>query len=300
MNIAQANAIPLSKILESLGHQPKRKTAGEAYYLSPLRTEKTASFKVDNRLNLWIDFGADEGGDVVRFVCRHLEESGEDSTVSDALRWIANMHPSMTSYEAMPRGKVVAFRPALKLLHTNVIGNPALIKWISGRGISPQLAGLYLTQANIRNVKQGFNFLALALKHENDGYELMNGYGFKGSINGKSISFIRGAAPNGRVHVFEGTFDYLSALTYAKKNRFEDDTIILNSVSNLKIAIGYIQTNPYNTVMSWLDNDEAGNKATAAIQEIAKEKGWRINPQNSIYAGHNDVNDWHRAKLGLK
>lgn len=300
MNIAQANAIPLSKILEMLGHQPQRSTSREAYYLSPLRTEKTASFKVDFQANFWIDFGTGEGGDVVKFVCRHLEESGTGSTVPDALRWISDRHLSMAPYEAVSRSNIVKFEPSLKLIHTNAIGNPKLIKWLSERGISLPLAELYLKQANVRNLKHGFNFLALALKHENDGYEIMNGYGFKGSINGKSISFIRGAAPAGRIHVFEGVFDYLTALTVAKKEQFDDDTIILNSVSIIKMAIGYIQTNPYNTVMTWLDNDDAGNKTTAAIQEVAKEKGWRVNPQNSIYAGYNDVNDWYRAKLSPK
>lgn len=300
MNIAQANAIPLSKILEILGHQPKRKTARQEFYLSPLRTEKTASFKVEVASNLWIDFGTGEGGDVVEFVCRYLEACGEDHTVADALRWIGNMYPSMEPYKPITQGEVVKYEPSLKLIHTKAIAAPQLIKWIEGRGIPLELAQKYLKQADLRNIKHGFNFQALALAHENAGYELMNNYSFKGSINGKHISFIRGLASGGRIHLFEGAFDFLSALCREGKDTFEDDAIILNSVAKLKEATGYIQTNPYTRIQLWLDNDKAGLAATAALIDFAEEKNLRITAQNRLYANYKDVNDWHQAMLKQK
>ena len=300
MNIEQAKAIPLSKILDVLGHKPVRTTDHEQFFFSPFRQEKNASFKIDTRTNIWIDFGTKEGGDVIHFVCKYLATRGEDSTVHDALRWVRNMVPSMTPYEAVIRGEIVQYQPALKLTYTTTIGNKGLVEWIKARGIPLDLAKKYLQQAKVENVKHGFNFNALTLKNENGGHELMNQYGFKGSVGGKYLSFIRGATPNGRIHIFEAAFDYFSGLCAAEKEQFEDDAIILNTVAHIKEAIGYIQTNPYKVIIPWLDNDEAGANALKILQEFAANKNCIVKPKNHLYAGHKDVNDWHRFKLGLK
>jgi hypothetical protein len=37
------------------------------WYLSPLREEKTPSFKVDRRINVWYDHGTGKGGDLIDF-----------------------------------------------------------------------------------------------------------------------------------------------------------------------------------------------------------------------------------------
>jgi hypothetical protein len=39
--------------LASLGHQPQKVRNQDYWYLSSLKEEKTPSFKVDRRLNLW-------------------------------------------------------------------------------------------------------------------------------------------------------------------------------------------------------------------------------------------------------
>ncbi len=47
MNIDDTKAIPMTEILGRLDIHPKRLTNNKAWYLSPLRQEKTASFQVD-------------------------------------------------------------------------------------------------------------------------------------------------------------------------------------------------------------------------------------------------------------
>ena len=77
MNIEQANAISIVKILETINLKPTRTNEREAWYLSPLRDEKTASFKVHLKRNLWYDFGIGIGGDTVKFICSFLESRSD-------------------------------------------------------------------------------------------------------------------------------------------------------------------------------------------------------------------------------
>ena len=92
MNIEQANAIPLSAVLQKLGAAPTRQNNHDVWYRSPFRKERTASFHIHTKRNVWYDHGEGKGGKVVDFVCRYLESQGEDHTPVDALRWLTNMH----------------------------------------------------------------------------------------------------------------------------------------------------------------------------------------------------------------
>ncbi len=58
MDIETVRHIALDDFLESLGHSPVRRKGNVLWYLSPLREERTASFKVDTGLNSWYDFDA--------------------------------------------------------------------------------------------------------------------------------------------------------------------------------------------------------------------------------------------------
>jgi len=66
--IQAAKSYPIVALLQANGFEPKRQTPKGFWYLSPLRTERTASFLVD-RQNTFYDFGAGIGGDVIRLVC---------------------------------------------------------------------------------------------------------------------------------------------------------------------------------------------------------------------------------------
>ena len=55
MNISDNMAI--TEFLQEHGHQPTSVKGNNWWYLSPLRNELTASFKVDVNKNVWYDFG---------------------------------------------------------------------------------------------------------------------------------------------------------------------------------------------------------------------------------------------------
>ena len=53
--------------LEKLGHKPTKIRNHDYWYLSPLRDEKTASFKVNRSKNVWYDHAIGKGGTLVDF-----------------------------------------------------------------------------------------------------------------------------------------------------------------------------------------------------------------------------------------
>ena len=88
------------------------------------------------------------------------------------------------------------------------------------------------------------------------------------------------------IAIFEGYFDYLSAMVYYGRNAPTNTVIILNSVSNLKQAFPLILE--ATKINLFLDNDTAGRKAMEAI----KATGKTVIDHSSIYANYNDFNEF--------
>src|SRR3954464_8920265 len=63
----EVKQIDMVDYLSSLGHEPRKIRKQDYWYLSPLRDEKTPSFKVNRKLNKWYDFGDGRGGNLVDF-----------------------------------------------------------------------------------------------------------------------------------------------------------------------------------------------------------------------------------------
>ena len=136
--------------------------------------------------------------------------------------------------------------------------------------------------------------------YKRQGYELRNP-GYKGCTSPKDITRIQFAGKkNDACFVFEGFMDYLSFLTIRHKNSpiypciDWQDYIILNSTANVDKAL--YPLGEYEKIHCLLDNDEAGRKATQAIQ---KEYGWRVRDASHLYSGHKDLNDYLCQKSSL-
>lgn len=56
--------------LASLGHHAKKIKGDDYWYLSPLREERTPSFKIKRNSNIWYDHGTGEGGTLIDFGMR--------------------------------------------------------------------------------------------------------------------------------------------------------------------------------------------------------------------------------------
>ena len=302
MNIEQAKAIPITLILDKLNHPPQRTNGYKVNYFTPLRREKTPSLWVDTKANLWRDFGDFKwiGGDGIHLVRAYLESQGENKEVSDALRWLRNMTGFIPTIKPVIDPDEVESPKTLVLKHVGPIKRERLIEYGNERGIPEQVIRKYFLEAAISNSVTGKKFYALSMRNDLKGYELRNPY-FKGCIGKKYITFIRGTIPKpDGVNYFEGSFDFLSAITQRNGQPFEDDSVILHSLSNLKKGAAYTKNYGYKFLYSWMDNDKPGIEATNAWDEFCKtEEGLIHVPKNDLYSPYKDVNAAHIAKLEL-
>ena len=80
------------------------------------------------------------------------------------------------------------------------------------------------------------------------------------------------------------------------KNTFylQESSVVLNSVSNLEKAESFITS--HNTIVTYLDNDEAGRRATSYLKSFGKIL---IN-KSSHYQNHKDLNDYLKSGKNLK
>jgi hypothetical protein len=301
MNIEQAKTIPLSVILDKINYKPAKKTRTEEWYLSPFRQERTPSFHLNTKKNIWFDFGESVGGDNLDFVCHYLKSVNVSHNISDALRWIRNMTGNVPSIATVATVDETPEDKKLILRGKKEIEHPGLVQYLQNRGIPLPVGKEYLKEVRVFNQNSRKTMFALGMRNEDAGYELRNPF-FKGCLGSKSVTFIRGtrAKPEG-VNIFEGFMDFLSIVASQKGKKFEDDTIILNSLSCLKKASGYIQNYGYKVGYTWMDNDAAGQKANQALADYFKtQASMEFTPMNMMYEPHKDVNAWYMNKLGLK
>jgi hypothetical protein len=300
MNIEQAKAIPIDKILEHLNAKTYKITEQESWYFSPFRNEKTASFHVHHYKNLWFDFGEAVGGDQLHLIQTYLEKQSQDSSMSSALKWLENhigiIKPFGSTTSVTPLTKT---EPKLTLLAAEPIRHIALIHYLEKRGIPLKIANRYIKQIRFRNRKTGKTMFSLGWKNEDEGYEL-NNPNFKGCIGTKDITFIRGTNPKPEgIHIFEGMTDFLSVITNQNGKPLIYDSLILNSVSCIKRATPYIKNYGYRVGYTWLDNDQAGRQATKSIIQLFNDENMVHIPMNGVYRPYKDVNAWHMHRLEL-
>lgn len=136
-------------------------------------------------------------------------------------------------------------------------------------------------------------YFALAFKNDAEGYELRNPR-FKGSTSPKDITHIRQSGKkNDSCFVFEGVMDYLSFIAIRQKTNPTypcldwQDYVILNSTTNVDKALYPLAE--YEHIHCLLDNDDAGRKATQAIQ---KEYCWHVRDSSHLYSKYKDLNDY--------
>jgi hypothetical protein len=89
LTCADARRIDLVDYLASLGYQSQKVKNQDYWYLSPLRDEKTPSFKVNRQLNVWYDHGTGKGGDLIDFGTLYF-----NCSVSDLLERLSLHRPA--------------------------------------------------------------------------------------------------------------------------------------------------------------------------------------------------------------
>ena len=288
MNIEDVKQIPIADYLHSLGYSPVKQQGNGLWYKSPLREEHEPSFKVNTDRNLWYDFGAGKGGNIIT-LASYLYASDSLPYLLDKMEKQApHVRPTDFSFPQQ------ASEPSFERLEVRELNHPALLRYLSERNIDLCIARKECVELHFSH--NGKNYFAIGFKNKSGGYEVRNRF-FKGCMSPKDITHIRQQGePRYVCYVFEGMMDYLSFLTLRKRNCSNlpdldrQDYVILNSTANVSKAIDVLHG--YGRIHCMLDNDEAGRKA---YRELERKFAGRIRDFSDNYKGHKDLNDYLRG-----
>lgn len=287
MNTNEAKQIRIEEYLHSLGYSPVRRQGGSLWYKSPFRDEGEPSFKVNTERNLWYDFGAGRGGNIIALA----QELYASDSLPYLLERIAEQAPSVCPV-SFSFGRQPFSKPSFQQLEAVPLSSPALFAYLRQRGINTELAKRECCE--VRYLTDGKPYFAVGFPNRSGGYEIRNKF-FKGCIAPKDITHIRQGEPKEACCLFEGFMDYLSFLTL-RLERCPDhpeldgqDYIVLNSTANLSKAMRPL--GDYERIHCFLDNDKAGMEA---VRELQEEYGLRIRDASHIYGGCKDLNDYLR------
>ncbi len=289
MNTNEAKQIRIEEYLHTLGYNPVRRQGDSLWYKSPFRDEQEPSFKVNMERNLWYDFGAGRGGNIIA-LARELYAS---DSLPYLLERIAEQAPSVRPVSFSFGGQPLS-KPSFQQLEVVPLSSPALLSYLRQREINTELAKRECRK--VRYLTGGKPYFAVGFPNRSGGYEIRNKF-FKGCIAPKDITHIRQTEPGETCCLFEGFMDYLSFLTLRQAGHPDrpaldgQDYIVLNSVSNLSKALRLLGN--YERIHCFLDNDRAGLEA---LREIQREYGSRVRDASPVYSGYKDLNDYLNGK----
>jgi hypothetical protein len=259
MTIAEAKQIDLREFLQNVGFEPKRVAGNDHWYLSPLRNEKTPSFKINIKLHVWYDFGLGRGGNII-----DLGILLYNCTVTEFLEKLSSQrfHNSFSFHQQETnnvRSEVIK-KPRISIKGVSALHNPELTNYLTRRCIS--LASACDLLKEVCYSVNGKEYLALGLRNNSGGYELRGLQTFKGAISPKNYSCLETGSK--ALAVTEGMFDYLSHAELDKPIVPEpSDWLILNSISLLERAKHLMSK--YEKVYLLFDNDNAGKNAAGNL-----------------------------------
>ena len=287
MNIKEIKQIKLQDFLTAMGCKPVKQYGVNLMYLSPLRTEKHASFKVNTEINQWYDFGIGRGGNIIALA----ELLYNSSDVSYLIHQIERNAPSSVS-GSLPTVKPTTPQNSFEHLQVLPITHPALIKYLEERCIDIETARTVCKELHFDT--RGKHYFGIGFPNIAGGYEIRNPF-FKGCIAPKDISHFYAEEPKKVCFLFEGFMDFLSFMTLRRKENDglkRQDYLVLNSVSNIHKALEPLSH--YENVQCFLDTDEAGRNA---YLQLSKELGSSVLDSSSLYSDFKDLNDYLCAEF---
>ena len=281
MEIQRIKQIAITDYLQQQGYAPARVQGIHYWYYSPLRNERTPSFKVNTEHNQWYDFGLGEHGDIIDLVC-----ALHRCTISEAIRLLSGAK-QVAHQEFSFGGERKISERKLEILSAQPLTNPYLLRYFAERGISLSIANRYCSEIRYNNTNR--TYYAIGFANDAGGWEIRSPY-FKGCIAPKAITTIIKATDV--LQIFEGFMDFLSWQTLNPSSTC--DTIVLNSLALLPRIQEKIKG--YKQVESFLDNDDAGRKSF----EVLKQFYPHVIDGSVRYGAHKDLNEWLVALSKVK
>lgn len=283
-----ARQIDLVDFLSGLGHEPVRIRWHDYWYLSPLREEKTASFKVNRQANVWFDHGTGKGGNLIDFGIQYFQ-----CPVSELLNRLSEMQlgttfpfhrPShtWTNKTLLSAGEKEKNSKIVVLEH-RPLADLALLGYLKNRSIPLEIAGRFCREVDF--LLYGKQHTAIGFQNRSGGFELRNSY-FKGSSSPKDVTLIDNRTE--QLAVFEGFFNFLSFQTVNRNLKGQiSSSLVLNSLAFFEKSRPLMEK--YRQVFLLLDRDNAGLRYT---QEALKWDAGKYIDRSDFYRPNKDLNEW--------
>ncbi len=268
----RARNLSIVKTLASFGHFPSRTTEKEAWFLSPLRSETQASFKVSLVLNKWYDHGTGRGGNGLDLIV-----AMKKCSVKEALEFLSKEKEFFFFQQPILKKEN---SPTIEIIETKTIQHLALKQYLKARMISIKTAQLYCKEVHHRI--KGKSCFSIGLQNKEGGWELRNKY-FKISSSAKSYTYL--VKHSERLIVLEGMFDFLSIAKLFPEALKNSDVIVLNSLSFLQ-AVSELFEN-YKEVELYLDHDESGRIHSKELTDRYSN----VKDTSECYIGYKDLNE---------
>jgi len=275
ISIREVKEMDMIDYLFKLGFQPVKIKGVDYWYLSPLRNEKTASFKVNRKINRWYDHGLGKGGNLIDFAILY-----SDCTVAEFLQKLNGNF----SFHRPDFQKSVTYETEakIKILQEHSISSFGLLKYLEQRRIPIDIADQFCKEVSYE--LRSKIYYGIGFKNDSGGYEIRNPY-FKTSSAPKNITTINNQAEE--VTVFEGFFDFLSFMAIHKnQEKIESDFTILNSVSFFERARPFMEQ--HEAIRLYLDRDKTGQNYSRYALSLSK----KYRDESCLYKRHKDLNDW--------
>ncbi|MBA4145963.1 MAG: DNA primase [Cytophaga sp.] len=284
LSFKEAKQIPIVEYLSGLGFEAAKIRGNDSWYYSPFREERTPSFKVDIKQNIWYDHGSGEGGTIL-----DLGAKFHHCTLSEFLDKLSgDGYGKVISPRQSPSIKEHENR--LEVLTVAPLTDQNLLHYLSLRGISRMTGQTYCQEIDFR-IKQK-QYKAIGFPNRSGAYELRNSW-FKGSSSPKDISLIDNCSD--KVSVLEGFLDFLSVqqLSEAGLEGFtaKNDFLILNSLQLLKRSLPVLQS--YKEINLLLDNDHAALDS----KKYLTQRGITYHDSSNLYHEYKDINDFLKAAI---
>ena len=271
----EAKEIDLVEYLSTLGFKPANIRGNDYWYLSPLRDEKTPSFKIDRKINCWYDHGIGKGGNLVDFGMVYFNCSSAEFLQRLNGKFFLHQPVKMGSTKAIKENK-------LTVLGDFILSSPHLINYLAKRKIPYSIADKYCRE--VRYQMSGKVYYGIGFKTDSGSFEIRNPF-LKSASSPKCITSFKNGCDE--VVVLEGFFDFLSYKVLEEKNSLpKTDYIILNSLSFFEKSRTIMES--YNQVKLYLDNDKAGQNCSRFALSLSN----KYNDKSGLYDNHKDLNDW--------
>lgn len=276
MTLDQIKALDMVAWLAGLGFEPEVvKKGNEYWYLSPLRDEADASFKVNQRLNRWYDFGLAAGGNLVDLGLRYY-----GCTVSELLVRFNNSEG--IGGRVLHTRKPFVAEQQLVVNDVRPIFSFPLKNYLHERSIPVAVADEFCVE--VRYKVGGHELYGIGFKNDAGGYEIRSKIA-KSSSAPKTITTYNYGAPS--VQVFEGFFDLLSwRVLHPNDDPRATNLLVLNSAALFERALPFLET--HERVHLWLDNDGTGKR----YRNEALALGARYRNESGLYGQFKDLNEW--------